>query len=204
MTTTLFRAELLIVACAGTALAQPGVQPPKPAPIQGQAVVTPSASPFQTLIVRDGNGKVLRITGVLDAASIMKNSLIKPDDRATMEPYIAEWAADVNQLVIDNLDFVEKIEAGFLDNLVATDMATMKIAQTMNGQLGSAGTLASRLIQKGVLEGQAAQATVQMTNEYIQAVYAEVIGEGRARSAGGLRLSPGSTAGPTRRSARDD
>ena len=178
MTTTLFRAALSLAVCAGTALAQPGVQPPPPAgPPPGQAVFAPSNIPYQTLIVRDGNGKVLRISGCLDAASIQKNALIKPDDRAAMEPYIAEWAADVNQLVIDNLDFIEKIEGGFFEALVATDANAMKVAQTINGQLGSAGALTGRLVQKGVLQGQAAQSTVQMTNEYVQAVYAEIIGD---------------------------
>lgn len=161
---------------AAAASAQPGVQPAKPA----TAPIKQPAAPIErgSLVQRDpATNKIVRVNGVLDAIALKQIPSITPQEWAAMEPVIADWTADVNQLVIDNIDFMERIDAGLYDTLDMNNQATVKYTQSVNNQLSSAGSLNVRLVQKNVINTAVAQAVMQTTNEYVQGIYAELASE---------------------------
>ena len=157
------------------ALAQPGVVPVSPKFVPQPAQQAPAPTPaYDSLVKRDAAGKVIRVTGILDALAVLHNPSMDEAARARMEPVVAEWTADLNQVTIDNLDFVEQFEAGVLDSYDVNDMAKTQYVQRMNVQLSAAGPLSARLSQKNIFTGQAAGLNMQITNEYIQAVFNEL------------------------------
>src|SRR5262245_37645658 len=163
----------VILASAGAAAAQPGVQrpasPPIVAPQQPQA--TP---PYESLVKRDAQNKVIRIDGCLEALAFQRNPLIDDGARERAKAAIQEWTADVNQLAIDNLDFIEKIDAGLIQTADPMDVQRMKMLQSVSSQLSSAGSLSMRLNQRQAIESRPMQLCMQMANEYIQAIAMEL------------------------------
>ncbi len=177
-----------IIACAALAAcvfapsahAQPGVVPGgAKAPQQGAPVVIPQPAPttrpaYESLIKKDAAGKIIRVSGSLDAVALQRNPSVDDAARAAMAPVVADWTAEVNQVVIDNLDFVEAIEGGLMESYDVNDAGKTRYVQQMNVQLSAAGPLSARLTQKSLLSGPAAGLNMQITNEYIQAVFNEI------------------------------
>lgn len=128
-----------------------------------------------TMVERTPDNKVIRLDGVLDAHAILKSPAIDAATMQNMVPWVTEWTADLNQTAIDNLDFLEKIDDGFIDTFVNTDQARAKYFQHMVQQLTAHGQLAARLQQRGVLTLQQAQSIQLLTNGYIQSVYGELV-----------------------------
>ena len=168
------RAITVVVAVflAVPALGQPGVQPPAP-PKPIPTLVQPPP-PHESLVKRDGAGKVNRVDGCLEALALEKSPLVDDAARQRMAPAVQDWTADINQLAIDNVDFLEKLDAGLLDEYDPADVAKARMVQTILNQLASAGSLASRLVQKGAIDQRQAQLAMQMSNEYLQAVASEL------------------------------
>lgn len=157
------------------ALAQPGVQkaqPPQPLPAYTPPQPLP---PYESLVKRGPDGRVIRITGCLEALALKQNPLVTPEMMEQIKPAVKEWTADINQLVIDNVDLLERLDAGLLDHAESSDIAKARIVQTIIGQLNSAGQLSQRLMQERVIELRPAQLIMQMSNEYIQAVAQDLV-----------------------------
>ncbi len=162
-----------VCAVAGAATAQdastPGHAPPvrrmspMPAGAQDAAQVK-----FEPLAGRDANGKVVRLEGVLDLMALHRNPLV---DEATWQkatPVLVEWMEDVDRSVIDNLDFVEKLDGGILETTNVMDMNNNRMVMEMMLQFMSIGPASAVLDQKGALTKQQAQVNTNIGNDYLQ------------------------------------
>lgn len=179
-------------------------QPPpdaKVTPIQSDSPVvfrqvrpqqtTPAAQlpPFESMIVRGPNGKIIRIDEQLDLLALHRNVLIDDATRERVRPVLNEWLADLDQLVIDNLDFLEAIEPpdgspGIIEKIDLNNQATVQpVAQMMN-QLISTGPLTAHLQSRGALTQQQADLNQRIISDYLQAVMNEVLAENQVLPSG--------------------
>lgn len=160
-------------------------QPHVPVPLKGegpQGVVVPPAPEtpaFESLVKRGPDGKVMRLEGVMDIVAFSRNKLIDAKTIEAMKPVVLNWIADVDQLAIDNLDFVEQLEPeagqkGLLDGVdVENKVQLTQMSQMMN-QLMSAGPLTAHLEVKGVLTREQSGLNQQITGDYLQQCMNEI------------------------------
>ena len=107
------------------------------------------------------------------------NPLVDDATREKARAAAEEWAADVNQLAIDNLDFLEQIDTqGLIDNLDFNNTEQVRYMSQVTVPFASAGPMTARLQNKGVLTPEQAQTNSTITNDYLQAIFTELLGNG--------------------------
>jgi hypothetical protein len=156
---------------------------PQPAP-------QPVLPPFESMVVRGPDGKIVRIERQLDLLALHRNSLVDDATRERVRPVLREWLMDLDQLVIDNLDFLERIEPpdgspGVIERIDLNDASTVQpVAQMMN-QLIAAGPLTAHLQSRGVLTREQADLNQRIISDYLQQVMNEVLAANQVPAARG-------------------
>jgi hypothetical protein len=140
----------------------------------------PAGTPkFDSLAKKGADGKYIQIDGVIDARALFVNPQVDDATRQKARPVAEEWGADVNQLAIDNLDFLEKIDNdGLIDKLDFNNMDQVRYMSQITVPFASTGPLTSRLQNKGVLTSEQASTNSIITNDYYQAIFTEILGNG--------------------------
>lgn len=174
---------------AATLLAVPAFaqdQAPVPMKIEGPSAVsiapTPPPPSFTSLAKKGEDGKVIRIEGVVDIAAFAVNSKIDAATLARIRPAVLEWIADVDQLAIDNLDFIERLEPapgkkGLLDKVDVEDKVQVTQMTQMMNQLMSAGPLTATLEVKEQLNKEQSGLNQMITSDYLQQCMNEIQAE---------------------------
>jgi hypothetical protein len=174
-------AACVLASSAGVALGQAGGET-KPASATPAPAATPAAIPggvplavpqaapaFPIIYEKDKDGNTIPLGGNLDAIALTKNTLVSKDDLAKMKPVIQDWTDDVNQMVVDNLDFFERLETEKLvDGLDIEDADRMRVVAGIMAPFAAVGGLAQRLEQKQLLTGNASITTQQASSDYLQ------------------------------------
>lgn len=166
----------LIAALAGLsfapiALAQDqAAPPPRPRPqMQPNNVMQEAAQvKFEPIAGRDENERTITLEGVVDIYALHRNPLIDEAAWAKLTPTLTEWMGDVDQAVIDNLDFIEKLDSGILNTVDITDMNGNRMVMEMMMQFLAIGPATTILDSKGVLTKVQSQVNTNITNEYLQ------------------------------------
>lgn len=186
---------------ASAAVAQNAAQPAsrQAAPTGVSPVAPPPVQNFHSIIVRDEKGNPLPIEEPLDILAIGNNHLITMEDRAKIASATATWLESVDQLAIDNLDFMEAIDPmdgspGVLDKLDLNDNKQVHKMSIMMTQLMSAGTLTTELQTKNVITGPQASVNQQILNDYLQSQMNERV----SKTGGSTNLTPEQQAEQTR------
>jgi len=160
----------------------------QPVPIKGegpQAIKvppTPQLPPFQSLVKRDDKGKIIPIEAVSDIVAFERNTLLPPEALESIKPAVLNWLADVDQLAIDNIDFLESLEPapgqkGMLDQVDVENKILLTTMAQMMTQLMSAGPLTAHLESKGVLTREQSALNQQITSDYLQQCMNEIQAE---------------------------
>lgn len=181
MKTSLLLATLVLSAPV-LAQDQPGVPLKVEGPTSVSIAPTPPQPTFTSLAKKGPDGKVIRLEGVVDIAAFAVNPLI---DAATLErirPAVLEWIADVDQLAIDNLDFIERLEPapgqkGLLDKVDVEDKVQITQMSQMMNQLMSAGPLTATLEVKQQLTKEQSGLNQTITSDYLQQCMNEIQAE---------------------------
>jgi hypothetical protein len=172
--------DLLQAAPEKPQVEQPADQPPV---VFRQVAPQPTPLPsFESLVVRGAENKVIRLEGHLDLIAMNRNVLIDDATRQRIRPILNEWLADLDQLVIDNLDFLEALEPpdgspGALTKIDLNDQTTIQPVAVMMNQLISAGPLTQHLQTRGALTREQAELNQRIINDYQQHVMNEVLAE---------------------------
>lgn len=154
------------------------VPPPAMQPVQ-----TPlPPPPFDRLAKLGPDRKIIRVDGILDILAIPRNKLVDQATRDRIRPLVQAWMADVDQLVIDNLDFIEKIEPpdgsqSVIDSVDLQNQKRLLYVTQMMTQLMSAGLLTPYLETKEGFNRAQAELNQQIVNDYLQQVMNEVMAE---------------------------
>lgn len=188
--------------CAGLAWAQAAQQPAQPAAQPAQAPAArpaPAAPGFHSLVTRDDKGAAKVLNEPLDVLAIGNNHLITAEDRKRISKATAAWFENVDQLAIDNLDFMEAIEPldgspGLLQKLDLNDPKQIHKLSVIMTQLMAAGTLTSELQNQGVITSQQAGVNMQIVTDYQQVKMNEMV----ASTGGQQNLTPEQQAEQTR------
>jgi hypothetical protein len=136
--------------------------------------------PFARLPEIGTDGKIKRIDGTLDILAIPRNPLIDQATRDKIRPLVQNWQAEVDQLAIDNLDFLEKIEPpaggpGVIDGVHVNDQPSMHAVTEMMTQLMSAGPLSNHLEMKEGFSREQSQRNQEIVTDYLQQVMNEIM-----------------------------
>lgn len=155
----------------------PGVLPV--APVQP---AQPQMPPFDRMAKLGPDGKVIKLEGVLDILAIPRNNLIDAATRERIRPYVQNWLAEVDQLAIDNLDFIEKIAppeggSGVIDEVNINDNKKLLYVAQMMNQLMAAGPLSAHLEVKEALTRDQAQLNQQIVSDYLQQLMNQVMAD---------------------------
>jgi hypothetical protein len=175
---------LLALALSSAAFAQHGVllQPPPVSFQQKPAPAPPPTPKFDSLAVRGEDGKIVRISGMLEIVAMRNNSLIDEGTIARIRPLVKEWLFEVEQITIDNLDFIEQIQPldgspGVIEQLDVNAGDTLHSLSQMMTHLMSAGFLANYLENRGGFTREQSQLNQTIYNDYFQQLMNEVMEE---------------------------
>lgn len=168
-----------VVVAQGQPQGQPQVQ------VQTTTTPPPQAQPraqWHSIVKRDANGRTIRIDEALDFVATGKNHLITQADRERMAAAVKEWKDEIDQLAIDNLDFMEMIDRpdgkpGLLDNPDPNDTQMLHRAGQVLTMLTAVGQMTVFAQQRGVMTPQQAGVNQQIINEYLQAVMNDIVAE---------------------------
>jgi hypothetical protein len=136
------------------------------------------------MVMRDASGKVVRLGGFLDIIGLRVAPAIDDETWPRIAPLIDEWVTDTDRSVIDNLDFVEELDAGVLSRLNLMDGQANRRVMEMVMQFVAIGPLAQYLETKGGLTRAQGQQVTSIVNEYHQQLLNEVQAAAKAEAAG--------------------
>lgn len=142
--------------------------------------------PFESMVVRGADRRIVRIDKQLDLLALRRNPLVDDETRERIRPVLREWIADLDQLVIDNLDFIERIEPpddskSVLLSIDLNNQATVQPVGQMMSMLIAAGPLTPHLQNRGALTREQAELNQRITSDYLQSVMNEVLLENQVR-----------------------
>ncbi len=150
--------------------------------------------PFTRLAELGPDGKIIRVDGNLDLLAMPRNTFVDQACRDRVRPIVKAWMADVDQLTIDNLDFLEKIEPpnggpGVIDNVNINDQATLHAVAQMMTMLMAAGPLSNHLEMKEGFNREQSQRNQEIVSDYLQQVMNEIMKEAGVPNAQGQELN---------------
>ncbi len=184
------RLALIATVCglAAGALAQESIRPSRPVVTPGGNSGTPTAVQeanavkFDSLVQLDANGKVIPLEGVIDICSLHRNPTIDNATWQKVTPVLVEWMSDVDRSVIDNLDFVEALDGGVLENTDVMDMNNNRKIMEMMMQFLSIGPATTTMEQRGALSRTQALVNTNIGNDYLQKMLDQTRQEAQARA----------------------
>jgi hypothetical protein len=160
---------------AGVSLAQPANPrvPPGRAALRNQ-IPRPVNVPFEPIYKKDEAGKVAPLVGHYDLIALKNNPTVSDETLAKITPALRDWLSEVDRITIDNLDFIEELKGGLIDNVQVVDAVQLRKVTEMMQQLMSAGAAARTLNELGLLDQQQAGVNQQIINDYQQALMNQV------------------------------
>jgi hypothetical protein len=130
------------------------------------------------------DGKVIRHDGLIELLAVKQCAALDTATKDKIRPIARDWVLELQQQVIDNLDFVAEIEPfdgqpGFFDTFEPSNAKAVEKVGIFSRQLNSPGSLVGVLEFKHAIDVQQAAAIRKLVYEYDQAVMKEVIGDGK-------------------------
>lgn len=196
-----------VMAWAGSALGQL-VTPPgdKPAetPTPAVAIVTPEREykpvgprpadrsrplptlPFESLVERDAQGRVVPLTGDPHRLALQRNPMMDDSTLERLDAAIRERQWRVESVLIANLDKFEDAHRNGFDDLDELDRTSLSSAILMLRPFQEMGTLTNDLQAQGYLSDMQFRFNLQIVQEYQHAKLAEAIDD-NARERDGAR-----------------
>jgi len=151
--------------------------------LAGSLAALARCQPFidDTLIKKSPEGKIQRHDGFVELRAIKQCAKLDDATREKIKPMAREWLLDVQQQVIDNLDFIAEIEPfdgspGVFDSYDPANPKATERVNTYGRQLNAPGTLINQLEFRRLIDAKQAEATRKLVYEYDQDVLREVMG----------------------------
>lgn len=140
------------------------------------------------LTQRDSAGKITRYDGLVELLALKQCSKLDDATRDKTKKAARDWLLDVQQQVIDNLDFVAEIEPfdgkpGVFDVFDPANPKALERVNTYGRQLNSPGTLINQLEFRRLVDSKQAESLRRMVYDYDQEVLREVAGDGKDQAA---------------------
>lgn len=149
---------------------------------------------FESLVQRDANGNIIPLEVPVEWAAFEKNPINREMTKAMAEPYLRERRARFETLVIDNIDIVERLDSGIIEQFDPSDRSRLSEMVQLVKPFQGMGTLTRELEKRRMLNGTQAAVSQRMVNDYTrqltadrrkQAGLPEASGPGEKPAAGG-------------------
>ncbi len=143
------------------------------APARGAAPQAPATPdlPFVPLVRVDGEGRAIPIGGQIAMAALKHNPLVGAETIEAARPVVVEWVDRLDLMVIDNIDMVLEIDAGFfetLDFLVQEGVMAANVYR--NALMPKPSLLDNYLFSEGVLTITQKNFNGKLVGDYVRAV----------------------------------
>jgi hypothetical protein len=165
----------------------------KPAPVvrpvkeKAQPVVLPKLN-YEPIMKKGPDGKVVRLSEPVEYAALKSNPMVTPKEREQLADYLKQRQTSFEIIVSDNLDLVEKIEAGIFETIPVEGeerkknlMELVNVAKPLKPDAAPKPVYLD-LRDKKVFSPEQAEFNRTIASEYYQALIAEVSPGGGARS----------------------
>lgn len=159
---------------------RPPVIMPKPAepartPRENGSRVELPNLPYESLVKKDAQGKVIRLTEPVTWAACRRNPTITKEDWAKLEPVFRERRAECENIAVKNLDLMEKVEAGEIERIEGDAKTIVQTIRSLFAPLRpSGGDFCSKLGKEGTLTEVQSAFSQKIEGEYNAAVRAEL------------------------------
>jgi hypothetical protein len=150
--------------------------PPRAQPVQAQAPrpstprppATP-AIPYVSLVERDAEGFPIPIQGQITMAALKHNPLVGAETVKKAGPVTTTWIDNLDLLVIDNIDMVLEVDAGFFETLdMMSEQGVMDAQAYRSALFPKPSLLDSYLFSEGVITDAQRKFTGKLISEYVQ------------------------------------
>lgn len=128
------------------------------------------------------DGKIVRIDGFAELIAIKQCVKVDNATREKAKPVARDWLLDVQQQVIDNLDFIAEIEPfdgkpGYFETMDFANPKAMERTGVYQKLLASPGSLVNALEFRHILEPGQAEAMRRLVYDYDQAVLKDAMAD---------------------------
>lgn len=134
----------------------------------------PTSTPYPKLIVKDDDGKIIRLTELPDILALRSNPTIGPMSVEKIMPVVYGRRARFERLVIDSLDLYWMVTDGRLETANLNDIKNMAQVAEMIKPLVGRTTMSQELQNRSILTRTQGGMNSYIVNEYKQAVTAEI------------------------------
>lgn len=149
------------------------VQAPPARPTQAQPaqIELPKDVDYNALIKKDGEGKVLPLSGPLYIEALKANTKLPSDFWDKAKPYLAERRQTMEFVMINNLDLMDKVEDGIFESTGFDKTQVDKLLNTARPLLKPAApdVLSKELKAKGLLDEVQYRITETLVRNYVLA-----------------------------------
>ncbi len=134
----------------------------------------PTHIPYPKLIIKDDNGKIVRLKELPDILALRSNPTVGSKSVEAIMPVLFGRRARFEILTINNLDLYWALTSGIIDNMSMNDLAGMtKIADMVKPLVGKT-TLSQELTNRGILTRVQGGMNTHIVSEYKKAVGDEI------------------------------
>lgn len=149
------------------------VEAPKTQPAKAQPVQEPIPTDvdLNALIKKDADGKVLPLAGPLYIEALKANSKIPPDFWERAKPFLEERRTNMEFVMINNLDLMDKIEDGIFENTGFDKTEVDKLLSTARPLMKPAApdVLSKELKNKNLISDMQYRITESLVRNYVLA-----------------------------------
>lgn len=132
---------------------------------------------YESLVVMDDAGKVERLKEWPDLAAVKRNPMLDERTKRVAMEVAAERRARLEQLVLDDLETLVKIDEGAIEGTNPFDREALRDLREMLRPFQTEGRLSNELQKRGVLTPVQARFNLTIAREYEEAVRKELLGD---------------------------
>ncbi len=160
-----------------------------PATTRGPQLEPLPMLPYESLVKKDMQNKLVRLKELPDVAALKANPMLKDADREKIKPYLAERHKAFERIVIENIDLADELATDRIEKIDFADRASDD-AKWLNGAIKpftstSAGTpkrLSMELKNRGIIDDLQRRFNDKIADEYKRA-YRDDLGEAHKKEA---------------------
>ena len=126
--------------------------------------------PFVPLVRVDGDGRAIPIDGQVTIAALKHNPLVGAETIEAVRPIVVEWVDRLDLMVIDNIDLVLEVEAGFFETLdFMVQEGLMDASVYRSALMPKPSLLDTYLFSERVLTDAQRNFNTKLTGDYVRA-----------------------------------
>ena len=160
----------------------PPPPPPRPAtpPPRPRGQVQPPDFDFQSLVVRDEDGRLEPLPKSPEYLALSRNPKLRADQKQAIVEGVAAWQESIDTLVIENVDLVLDVAGGLFERIDLNKPEDFNQAQEIMKVLMAGGRLADYLEKEDIINVEQQNATMAIWREWVNEYNKDALDAARA------------------------